>query len=178
MDVYALDDAETVLRRVLRDNPKSARAHAYLARLAYRRGQRTDGTCAAEAVAAAERELALADALQPDLSDSQLARGYLAYFANDYPRATALGLAAERDGSNALRASLFLAQVASSAGRFDEAERRASAIVDRVRDGFLIDRAYDVLGEVYAAQREFHKLGALRKLVAGRRGHDSRGRPR
>lgn len=178
IDNYALDEATTVLRRVLRDNPRSARAHAYLARLAYRRGQRTDGTCDANAVAGAERELLLADALQPDLSDSKLVRGYLAYFGGDFSRAKRLGLAAERDPTIALRASLLLAQAASSAGSFDEADRRATAIVYRVREGFLSDGAYGVLDEVYAGRHELRRLAALRKLVAERRARASGTRPR
>ena len=175
LDSYRLDDAEVVLRRLLRDNPKSAMAHAYLARLAYRRGQMTDGSCAADAVAAAERELALADALEPELADSKIARGYLAYFARDYARAKAFGLAAERTGTNALRASLLLADVASKAGALDEAEQRANALVFRIREGYLVDHAYGVLAEVYTARREYRRRAALRRVVEERRARSGRG---
>jgi hypothetical protein len=47
-----------------------------------------------------------------------------------------------------------------------------------IREGFLRDRAYDVLDEVYSRQREYGKLAALRRVVARHRGTDGRGQPR
>ena len=178
LDNYELDAAEVVLRRLLLDNPKSALAHAYRARLAYRRGQMRDGSCDPAAVAAAERELALADALQPDLAESKIARGFLAYFARDYARARSFGLDAEKTPASALRASLLLAVVAANAGALAEAEERANAIVSRVREGYLVDSAYDVLAQVYGARHEYRRLAALRRVIAQRRARAARGAQR
>jgi predicted Zn-dependent protease len=179
LDLYALTAAETILTRILRDNPKSALAHAYLARAAYRRGQRTNGTCAPEAAAAAEREIAQAAALEPGLADVALVRGYLQFYAGNFGRAKALGAqAAERATPNAQRAALLLAQVAVRAHDFDEAERQATAVVLRVSEGFLLDRAYDVLAEVYEAQHDERKRRTLQQVLARHPGHDGRGRPR
>ncbi|CAN5884797.1 hypothetical protein BH11MYX4_BH11MYX4_03270 [soil metagenome] len=178
IDVYALAEAETILFRIVRQNPRNALAHAYLARAAYRRGQMKDGSCAPAAVAAAEREVALAEALQPGLADATLVRAYLKFYAFDFAPAKQLGLAAERADPSSLRVALFLAQLAARAGRLDETEERASALVLRVREGFVLDRAYDLLDEVYTSRGDRSGLVGLDRARARHPGHDLYGRAR
>lgn len=166
LDNFELNEAEAVLAGVLRENPKSAIAHAYLARAAYRRGQRRDGTCSAEAAAAAEREAAVADSIQPGIADAKLVRAYLQYLAGNLPRAKELGLEAERLDPTSVRIRLCLAQIAMRARDFDEADRRATALVLGLREGYVLDGAYSVLGDVYEGRHEYGRKGALKHVIA------------
>ena len=105
-------------------------------------------------------------------------RAYLAYFASDLQRAKALALDAEKRAPDALRTQLLLAQIAERSGHLAEAERRATVIVLKVSDGFLLDRAFDILDTVYDRRRDIVKGAALEKVMKRHRGHDGFGRPR
>ncbi|MBS2020275.1 MAG: tetratricopeptide repeat protein [Deltaproteobacteria bacterium] len=177
-DVFALDDAERILVGVLRRDQKNALAHAYLARVAYRRGQMTDGTCRPEAVKKAESELAQADAIQPGLLESTLARGYLRFYAGDYTEAWRLGKQALHADRSFLRAALLMAQTAVRAGDLKQAESLASQVVRGLRGGWVFDRAMEVLVDVYDAKHEVIKLRRLRATTWWREGKDHHGRPR
>lgn len=148
-DVYALDDAEKFLVDVLRRDSSNGLAHTYLARVHYRRGQMQDGSCKPDAVAAAQRELDAADALQPDLVETKIARGYLRFFGGDLKGAWALGKAALHAERSSFRAQLLMAHVALRAGDLANAEKMASTIVRSLRGGWVFDRAMDVLEGVY-----------------------------
>ncbi len=177
-DAFALDDAEAILVGVVRRDRTNALAHAYLARVAYRRGQMTDGSCRPEAVAAAERELAEAEALQPGLVDAIVVRAYLRLFANDFQGAWTLGNEAKRPDWRAPRVAMLMAQIASRAGDLNEAEKAATFIIRNVREGWVVDRAYDILGDVYAARKDYVRLTRLHQSPGWRQGKDGWGKPR
>jgi hypothetical protein len=104
-------------------------------------------------------------------------RGYLHLYARRLGPAETLGLEAQRADPTSLRIALFLAQVAARAQRFEEAEERATALVLRVREGFVLDRAYDVLYEVYSARKDARALVNLELARQRHPGHDGEGRP-
>ncbi len=178
IDTYALKEANTILDRLIHETPTNAIAHAYRARAAYRSGQRTDGSCAPEAVADAERSLAVAEGLQPGLIDVMIVRSYLKFFAGDLQGAARVGLLAEREDPTNLRVALLLAQISLRAGVFDEAERRATAIVVRVREGIVLDRAYDILADIYIARKDSVRSAKLKEVLARHPGFDAYGHPR
>jgi hypothetical protein len=183
LDNYELDAGRAILLDVLRKNPESAIAHAYLARAAFKSGLRTDGTCDARAVAMAEEEIRKADQLAPGSPDSRLMQGWLRYTAKDPEGARAIALEVERGGGLPGRASYLIAHIETggqhaSADQIADAERRAKALIDSVSEGFLLAQSYGVLDDVYRLRGDDRARYALQQFVESRHLRDSRGQKR
>ncbi len=148
----SLAHAETLLRQVLAKNERHAPAYVGLARIEMDRGYIAGDEWKPENLRAAHVMLDRADALAPRLPAAWISRARVYNAQKDAANTTRVTKELEAMAPDDPDVVLVLAVLASDRHDWDEAERRATAILSRPVRASVACAAYGILGDVYEAR--------------------------
>lgn len=156
-----LNKAQSLLRKILKQNPNSALAYVGLSRLTSKSGYIKSGEYEPGSLKKAQELLNKAIQIDPDLYDAYFHGTFLYIRSNELPIAKQFAKKAYDIDPDSAKTDLLFATIAREEDDYDEVVRRSNAVLSKTTDKTLIHDAHYNLLKIYLRHEQYDLVNAI-----------------